>query len=559
MIRRNVYTLLVIIVSVIIFLYVFFHKPSREVLLLREWSLSHQVSDSTVQFLQCLQLPFYGEQSPLRIVPRGVYWLSTTFTINTFDASYLYIHRCDDTCEFYLNKKLLVTIPGFSSHQKFSVKQFLRQGMNELDIKVRNSGGSACVYSPLCIEGEEYGSKSREYSNESEKHWEYSVVYEIDLKFNTVPVPLKKFQEYLPMYSIHDGTVLCFANVYDPSELALYIQKGQSNVVRNYYAIDKRIGTLQDFYEVVTSAHQRNLKVIIDFSPDRTAWDSDLILVHPEWYVRNDNGEIISPNCGEPWTAKLNVRSHEVKKYLLSVMRYWVDSVGVDGFRIHSASEMPTEFWDLVRTSLGKGKNLILIGTGTNEQGKRSFDAITGIDVGTLVEKTVVGYDPSLLIQATLGEKRLQRNSLVQCTININELRKLKKISETDVQSLYVLGTVLQMISGGIPFITAEQYSTSSEIIPQVLSLWCSKYSTQTSIVEKVNNSVVLIRKQCADSEFLVVMNYSRDQHRGTIKVKNEKVVPTFQHRAGTIHEKNGEILVQLWSYGVLVFRSFKE
>jgi len=126
--------------------------------------------------------------------------------------------------------------------------------------------------------------------------------------------------------------------------------------VTDYRAINPDYGTLEDFRNLVTQAHARGIKIVIDFVANHT---SDL---HPwfaassqnqnkrDWYV----WESSHPNFNGPWGQNvwhlrnssyyygifwhgmpdLNFKNEEVTTEIKDVVRYWYEDLGVDGFRI---------------------------------------------------------------------------------------------------------------------------------------------------------------------------------------------------------------------------------
>ncbi|CAN5605652.1 hypothetical protein BH24ACT20_BH24ACT20_13930 [soil metagenome] len=135
--------------------------------------------------------------------------------------------------------------------------------------------------------------------------------------------------------------------------------------VSNYTDVHPMFGTLEDFDELVTEAHRRGLKVILDFVPNHTSdehpWfvESRSSKSNPkrDWYIwadpASDEGlpNNWESNFGGPsWTwdettgqyylnsfdpkqADLNWRNPEVREAMYDVMRFWYER-GVDGFRI---------------------------------------------------------------------------------------------------------------------------------------------------------------------------------------------------------------------------------
>jgi glycosidase len=69
---------------------------------------------------------------------------------------------------------------------------------------------------------------------------------------------------------------------------------GSPYAVRDYYAINPDYGTEADLKRLVSEAHKRGLKVIIDIVANHTAWDS-VMMEHPEFYKQDANGNIIPP------------------------------------------------------------------------------------------------------------------------------------------------------------------------------------------------------------------------------------------------------------------------
>jgi glycosidase len=138
--------------------------------------------------------------------------------------------------------------------------------------------------------------------------------------------------------------------------------------VMDYTGIDPIYGDLADFAELVGEAHQRNLKIIIDFVPNHTSDRHPWFLeARPsrnnpkrDWYIwadRRVDGSL--PNnwlsiFGGPaweWDAQsgqyylhtflkeqpdLNWRNPQLRAAMLDVLRTWLER-GVDGFRIDVA------------------------------------------------------------------------------------------------------------------------------------------------------------------------------------------------------------------------------
>jgi glycosidase len=135
---------------------------------------------------------------------------------------------------------------------------------------------------------------------------------------------------------------------------------GSPYAVRDYEAINPDYGTAHDFKRLVKEAHQRGLKVIIDLVANHTSWDS-VLMRHPEFYKKDANGKIISPDPGWADVAGLNYDNRELRRYMIRMLKMWVTDFGVDGFRCDVAGMVPTDFWEEARAELEKANPEILM------------------------------------------------------------------------------------------------------------------------------------------------------------------------------------------------------
>ncbi len=142
---------------------------------------------------------------------------------------------------------------------------------------------------------------------------------------------------------------------------------GSYYAVSNFRAINPEFGTINDFRDLVKTAHAHNMLVILDWVPNHTGWDHLWITTHPEFYTKNKEGEITEPlnEDGTPvgWSdvADLNYNNSNLRKTMIADMTYWISQEGVDGFRCDVAGSVPLSFWQEAIPKLRAEKKLFML------------------------------------------------------------------------------------------------------------------------------------------------------------------------------------------------------
>lgn len=137
---------------------------------------------------------------------------------------------------------------------------------------------------------------------------------------------------------------------------------GSPYAVKDYLAVNPELGTLEDLRALVDAAHERGMRVILDWVANHTAWDNHLVEEHPEWYLRDWKGDF----CPTPWwdwddIIDLDYTDPALRAYMTNALAYWVRETDVDGFRCDVAGFVPTDFWENARAELEEIKPVFLL------------------------------------------------------------------------------------------------------------------------------------------------------------------------------------------------------
>ncbi|MFC4779320.1 glycoside hydrolase family 13 protein [Paenibacillus sp. GCM10023252] len=141
---------------------------------------------------------------------------------------------------------------------------------------------------------------------------------------------------------------------------------------RDYMKVDPHFGTNEKLKELVDECHARGIRVLLDavfnhagrtFPPFVDALENGEKSQYADWFhVREwpldvvDGIPTYDAFAFERHMPKLNTEHPDVQKYLLDVARYWIEEIGIDGWRLDVANEVDHEFWRKFRHTV-KGAN----------------------------------------------------------------------------------------------------------------------------------------------------------------------------------------------------------
>ena len=116
--------------------------------------------------------------------------------------------------------------------------------------------------------------------------------------------------------------------------------------VQDYKAVNPEFGTDADFHSFVDEAHNRGMKVILDWVANHSAWDNVWYPQHDAFYTKDSvTGERIPPVDDWADVADLNYDNVEMRDSMLDAFRYWVEEFDIDGYRCDVAGMVPIDFW----------------------------------------------------------------------------------------------------------------------------------------------------------------------------------------------------------------------
>ena len=375
-----------------------------------------------------------------------------------------------------------------------------------------------------------------------------AVIYEIDTRTFSAEGNFRGIEKRLPDLQQLGVTILWLMPIHPIGEKGRKGTLGSPYAVRDYYAIDPTYGTASDLKHLVSAAHQRGMKVIIDIVANHTAWDS-VLMKHPDWYHHDATGKIISPE--KDWTdvAWLDYSNPELRRYMLDVLKYWLRDFDLDGFRCDVAGMVPTDFWEAARTELTTIKpDIVMIAEANKpELLVKAFDLDYAWPFhSTLTNVAEYGMPASRLAENWIEEKQKFPPGALEMRFSDNhdEKRAIARFGERGALAasalVFTMDGVPMLYNGmevgdttesGAPALfydlpvfwpISERRSEFPSFYHQIIALRKAHPALQQGETEWLRNSapdsVVTFVRRGPGEQYLIAVNLSNREFSGTVQ-----------------------------------------
>lgn len=322
---------------------------------------------------------------------------------------------------------------------------------------------------------------------------------------------------------------------------------GSPYAVRDYYAINPAYGTKGDLQRLISEAHQRGMKVIIDIVANHTSWDS-VMMKTPEFYTRDATGKILPPQPDWADVADLNYENPRLRQYMIEMLQYWLREFDLDGFRCDVAGYVPTDFWEQARPELEKVKRDIFMLAEWNSPDLmvKAFDADYAWPFHSALTEVLQGRAPAIKLRETLEEEqsRFPQGTLhMRFSDNHDERRAIARFGERGA----LAASVLMFTLDGVPLIyngmevgdtgesgdpalferipilwqIANKRPEFPRLYPQLTALRRAHPALQQGETEWISNSdetrVLSYVRRSGKEEFLIAINFSNRPFTGLV------------------------------------------
>ena len=175
--------------------------------------------------------------------------------------------------------------------------------------------------------------------------WAYdATIYELNTRQATPEGTFAAAETLLPELKENGVDIIWIMPIQKIGVLERKGTLGSYYAITDYCEFNPEFGTRADFEHFLAKAHELGMKVILDWVANHTAPDSEWTK-NEGWHYRDSLGKLM---VQYDWTdiSKLNYDNQDMRAEMKKAMHWWMDSIGIDGFRCDVAGEVPTDFWN---------------------------------------------------------------------------------------------------------------------------------------------------------------------------------------------------------------------
>lgn len=411
-------------------------------------------------------------------------------------------------------------------------------------------------------------------------------IYEVNIRQYTHEGTFNAFRTHLPRLKEMGVDILWFMPIFPISQAKRKGSLGSYYAVADFRATNPQFGTMDDFQHIIREAHALGMKVILDWVPNHTGWDHHWISKHPEYYTKDNNGNITDPiddqgkSMGWADVADLDYGSNDMRQAMINDMIFWLENHEIDGFRQDMALLVPLDFWKQSITSLKAVKpDVFMVAESEvhDHLNQHCFHAVYGWSLHHILNDIAKGKSNVNALDQWYKNERTKIQSGVYMHFTSNHDENSWSGSEIErMGEAHKAFTVLTHTIDGIPLV----YSGQEEPMPKRLeffekddigfknyaylefytklndekhhnpALWNAEYGGQLSRILN-HDHIFAFERSKDDNKVLVMLNLSKQKQ----EVRSDRIIAGKDIFTGlpVNFSVGDQISLKPWEYVVVV------
>ncbi|WP_141239846.1 alpha-amylase family glycosyl hydrolase [Aliifodinibius salipaludis] len=406
-----------------------------------------------------------------------------------------------------------------------------------------------------------------------------ATIYEVNIRQYSQEGTFDAFTEDIPRLKEMGVEVLWLMPIHPIGEENRLGELGSYYSVQDFGEVNPEFGSKEDLRELVQTAHNNDMKVILDWVANHTAWDHVWTESNPDWYTKDENGNFVTP---QDWSdvIELNYNIEDMRDEMVDEMSYWVEEFNIDGFRADFASGVPMDFWNRVRHDLNEIKPTFLLAEAEEpEFHEHAFDMSYAWSFPNLTHQIADGNaGPNAIHTYMLNEQDQFDNSDYRMYYTSNHDINSWENSAVDrygpaLETMAVLASTLNgmplvyngqeaRIDEELAFFQKDQIEWSGyeleEFYTKLLqlnqnnpALWNGEAGGNYERISTNNSNIFAFRRVKEENEVLVLLNLSDQSQTVTLQdIESTTYTDIFAESEFTIN--SDPIELSSWDYLVL-------
>jgi glycosidase len=232
---------------------------------------------------------------------------------------------------------------------------------------------------------------------------------------------------------------------------------GSPYAVQDYYGVNPEFGTADELKDFIHQAHALGMYVILDWVANHTAWDSNLVAEHPEWYARSWDGNF-RPTPWWNWDdiIDLDFSQVAVREYMTAALVHWVREFDIDGYRCDVAGFVPTDFWETARAELDAVKPVFMLAEWESKDlHAASFDMTYGWHWNMTMHQIAQGHANlnGLYVYYSWNEKNFPKDAYRMMMVSNHDKNAWEGTEFEQFGDMLAASITLSVVGAGMPLI----------------------------------------------------------------------------------------------------------
>jgi glycosidase len=354
--------------------------------------------------------------------------------------------------------------------------------------------------------------------------------------------------------------------------------------IQDYKGVNPEFGDLNDFKSLVNKAHSMDMKIIMDWVANHTAWDHEWTVDHPEWYTKDSLGNFTPPVADWSDVIDLNYDNLDMRKEMINDMKYWLNETDIDGFRCDVAGMVPVDFWNDVRTQLDKVKPVFMLAEAEQEDlQEKAFDMTYGWELMHIMNHIAEG-DTAFSLQSIddymqKEQKRFPKNDYRMYFLTNHDENSWNGTIEERFGAAERAYAVLAFTIYGMPLIYSGQeygntnslaffekdtpnyaqpdistfYSALMHLNKKNEALWNGNYGGDYNrIITSDDKNIFALKRQKGDAVVVAISNFSDQEIIFTLKMGELFTLNDLFSNQEIVVDNEQEMVLPPYGYRVL-------